>query len=183
VSVGAHVAQVGALIVGGWWAYTRFIQTEAPAQKQNFITDQEMKWADAPIRSACYGILSVTFQNISRTEVPIQRVVRRAWVLPLPSFDESIAYIDPEQLSSAPASDSASYTEGPFVQRYPPQGKVRYDLIWTIRRTSGLALFRVDVYADSSDTQPTDWIYDWDEVCGESGPTKPTTVSARTQGP
>lgn len=166
VSLANHLIQIGAVIVGGIWAYTRFIRTEEPAQRQNFTTDQEMKWADAPSPSACYAILGVSFQNISRSEVPIEKVVRRAWVLPLPSFVDTIAYIDPERLAKMPATDSASYTEGPFVQTYPPQAKVRQELVWIMQRSAGLAVLRIDLFADSADTEPTDWIYDWDEICG-----------------
>lgn len=168
-SVANQVVQIGALIIAGIWAYSRFIRTEEPAQRQNFATDQEIKWADAPTESACYAILGVTFQNISRSEVPIEKVVRRAWVLPLPSFDKSIAYIDPERMANVPAADSGSYTDGPFVQTYPPQARVRQELVWMLRRSAGLALFRIDLYADSTDAEPTDWIYDWDEVCGGEG--------------
>jgi len=166
VSLANQLVQILALIVGGVWAYTRFIRTEEPAQRQNFTTEQEMKWADAPGPSACYAILGVTFQNISRSEVPIEKVIRRAWVLPLPSFDGPMAYIDPERLANVPATDSTSYTDGPFVQTYPPQAKVREELVWMLRRAPGLAVFRIDLFADSTDTEPTDWIYDWDEVCG-----------------
>ena len=146
----------------------QFIETEAPAQKQNFATDQKMEWTGSPSDSACYGLLNVTFQNISRADVKIERVVRRAWLVPLPSYDPPISYIDPDRLTAGPASDSISYTTGPFVQSYPPEARVRYDLVWTLRRHPGIALFRIDLFADSTDKEPIDWVYDWDEICGDS---------------
>ncbi|HEV7594126.1 MAG TPA: hypothetical protein VGO33_03935 [Gemmatimonadaceae bacterium] len=170
VSLILQLAQIVAIAVGGWWAYSKFIQTEAPAQKQNFSTDQKMEWLPSPNDSACYGILSVTFENISRSDVTIRKVVQRAWLLPLPPYDRAISYINPDSLAVGPASDSISYTTGPFVQEYPPEARVRYDLAWTLRRKPGIALFRVDLFANATDKEPIDWVYDWDEICGDSGP-------------
>jgi hypothetical protein len=167
VSVIKQGVEVLAILVAGWWAYTRFIQTEVPAQRRNFVTEQKIEWAASPHPSACYAILSVSFQNISKAEVRIEKVIQRAWLLPLPSLDDPIAYVDPEQLDNAPATDSISYADGPFVQDYPPQARAFYDLVWTIRRTPGIALFRVDLFVDSADREPTDWIYEWDEICGD----------------
>lgn len=179
VSLVNQLVQIVVLSAGGIWAYTRFVREE-PAQRQNFTTDQEVKWSDGPAPSACYAMLGVSFQNISRSEVPIQRVMRRAWVLPLPSFDGPIAYIDPERLANVPATDSMSYTDGPFVQTYPPQARVREELVWMLRRAPGLAVFRIDLFADSTDAEPIDWIYDWDEVCGGgSGPSRQTAATTR----
>jgi hypothetical protein len=166
INLGKHIVEIVAVFVAGWWTYTRFIQTEEPAQRKNFVTEQQMQWAASPSPMACYGILSLAFQNVSKAEVKIAKVVQRAWLLPLPAFAGQIEYVDPEVLDDAIPADSSSYTDGPFVQEYPPQAKVRYDLVWTMRRAPGIALFRIDLFADSTDSEPTEWAYDWDEICG-----------------
>lgn len=172
VTLVKHVVEIVAIFVAATWTYTTFIRTEEPAHGRNFIVDQQMEWSDSPEASVCYGILDITLQNVSKSEVRIDKVIQRAWILPLPSFTQRVAFIDPEKLSQAPADDSVSYTSGSFVQDYPPSAKVRNDLVWTMRRGPGIALFRVDFFADSTEMEPTDWMYDWDEVCGGEPRTK-----------
>lgn len=166
LTLSKQVIEIVALCVGGWWAYAKFIRTEAPAQQRNFVSEQRMEWADSPQPSVCYAMLGITLQNVSRSEVHISKVMQRAWLLPLPRFDRPIAYVDPDSLAKARPADSVSYTSGSFIQDYPPLAKVQYDLVWTLRRTPGIALFRIDLFADSTDAEPTDWVYDWDEICG-----------------
>jgi hypothetical protein len=166
VTLSKQLIEVGAIFVGGCWTYTKFIRTEAPAEQQNFIFEQQMKWVGSPQTSACYAILGIDLQNISKSEVHIEKATQRAWLLPLPNFDQRIAFVDPDQLIKSPPTESLTYTDGAFIQNYAPLAKVHYDLVWTLRRAPGLALFRVDLFTDSSDTEPTDWVYDWDEICG-----------------
>lgn len=186
VALLVQIAQILALIIGGWWAYSRFIQTEEPAQRQNFAMEQKMEWTATPVDSTCYGTLTVHIENISRAEVSIRKAIRRAWLLPLPDFSKQIAYVDPETLENTPPVDSASYTEGPFIQDYAPGAKVQYDLVWTLQRSPGIALFRIDLFQDVNDVEPIDWIYDWDEICGGQSsmtPHKARPASVRLTAP
>src|SRR5687768_9824386 len=125
VAVTKNLVEILAILVAGCWAYKRFIETEAPAQKRNFVTAQDIAWEVAE-DGTCYAIVDVTFENISRGEIEIQKAVRRAWLVQVPPFSAPISYVDPDTLANATPIDSMAYTSGPFVQRYPPGARTTY---------------------------------------------------------
>lgn len=159
-----QAVQILAIVLAGAWAWYHFKVTEAPTHGQNFLTEPEIEWQDAPQASHCYAVFSARFDNLSRSRIPIERVRRRFWIVPQPTTADNVTFISMGEPQGAPV-DSLSYTRGPFVQEYAPGAKVAYDLTWLVKRQPGIAVVRVDLFEKATDSVPAEWTYVWDDVC------------------
>lgn len=156
--------EVIAIIAGAAWAFVHFRVTEAPAQERNLVTTQRIDWERAD-SSSCFAVVSASFENLSRGNVKIRKARWRVWLLPEAPLEDEIAFLDPDRWAASNATASSTYYSGPFVQAFPPQAKAEYDLTWRVKHRSGFALFRIDLFPDSTDSEPSDWLYAWDTVC------------------
>jgi len=159
-----QIVQIAAIVLAGLWAFYHFRVTEAPTHAQNFATEPAIEWQDATDTSHCYAVFTARFDNLSRSRVRIEKVRRRFWIVPQPRTAQNAAFVNMAEPSSEPV-DSLTYTHGPFVQEFPPDAKVSYDLTWLVKRQAGVAVFRVDLFARQADTLPVEWTYAWDDVC------------------
>ena len=110
--------------------------------------------------------MQLAFHNMSKSNIVVKKVERRAWILPQPSMPDTAQFIDFGELSRGALVDSEIYVRGPFVQDFAPDADASYDLVWLVKRREGLAIFRVDLFAEVADTEPLDFAYIWDNVCG-----------------
>jgi hypothetical protein len=160
--------EIGAIVIAGWWTYSIFIRTEAPALKENFKFESSLTWHRLKDNSSCVaeGIFKVT--NQSKSTVEVRKTRRRAWFVDIPRAGPGISHFDPMEkaLTTQPLDEHWYEGGGPFVQTYAPAASSDYAFEWFVEnRPNTYALFRLDLYADQEAEQLLDFKYDWGLPC------------------
>ena len=117
-NVAANAAQIGAIVVGGWWAYTRFIRQRESfprATLQQVITHRELN------DSYTYLMVALKIENTSTVLLPNKQARTDVYqVLPLsPEVEQTL-----ERNELIP--DGMPHAEWPCIGTYdlPTQGKI-----------------------------------------------------------
>jgi hypothetical protein len=117
-NVAANAAQIGAILVGGWWAYTRFIRQRESfprATLQQVITHRELNDAHTYLRVA------LKIENTSTVLLPNKQARTDVYqVLPLsPEVEQAL-----ERGELIP--DGKAYADWPCIGTYdlPTHGKI-----------------------------------------------------------
>jgi hypothetical protein len=150
--------------VAGIWAYFHFRVTEVPAGARNFHTSIQVTWEKADT-SSCYAILNASVENLSRGAFKITEVGWKVWIVKEPPLIGDLTFENPDTWTAAVPNVSSKYSDGPFVQAYPPGAKTEYDLTWRVRRQPSFALFKVELFPKGSEREPSDSFYAWDKIC------------------
>src|SRR5438477_8740795 len=80
VEVVKTVLEIIAILVAGWWAYTRFRQGEAPSLMQRADLQGNLMWFKDS-KDACQAEYEVEFRNIGKVSIEVGRVRISAWTL------------------------------------------------------------------------------------------------------
>jgi len=170
------IAEVLAIPIAAYWAFTHFETAEAPslAPRPQFES-KDLIWFDSPIADECFGKLEFKLKNIGKVNFTIEDVVVSAWVKPVaPLSNGTLDAVDPSALSSGP--DGKEFPLGDQLKgEYRPDQSVEESFVYRFKRQPGkIAIVRLSAKALGS--QPTGPIheYRWDFVCGETqAPWKP----------
>jgi hypothetical protein len=162
--------EVVAILVAGWWTYSRFIKIDEPALKENFGFESTLAWHPSKDASSCVAEDHFKITNQSKSPVDVRRVLRRAWYVERPVTERGagITYFDPmeQALTTKPADEHWYGKNGPFVQTYPPGASSDYSFEWSVEnRPNTYVLVRLDLYADSEAKELLDLRYDWGPPC------------------
>jgi len=138
--------QIVALIVAGYWAYTRFFRTEAPSLET--AASLELDVNEHQVGDSCRVTISVGIINKGRSSFDVGRVQIRGWHSGAPQAAvASPVYFDLNKMEQGTKVLDADPPSDLFLnQHYPPgrQGHQTFD--WEFKRLDGLNLFRVDAY-------------------------------------
>lgn len=174
--------EILAILIAGWWAYTRFIQGEAPSLATRGDIQGNLTWSSHS-KDTCQGDFEVEFKNIGKTPIIISKVRLSAWSFdePVGSANDRVRFIEPlkiqrERLFEQEANDYMAF-------RYGPDERVKHGFGFIVNRTPGKRiLFMADVWGHEEGGEqgpdPT-WIqYNWDWFCGENPSPSPTPTPA-----
>ena len=77
----SHVAQVIALVLAGFWAYSTFYLTEKPGLEPRGLTEAELRWDPLPdAKDVCLAVFRVTFHNIGKRSINVTHVRIIGWL-------------------------------------------------------------------------------------------------------
>jgi hypothetical protein len=173
------VVEIGAILIGGWWAYNLFVKKDAPSLEKRARTESSLTWSPTPDAHACRADFHVELQNIGTTGFDVTLVRVRAWQFPsdrLPP-DEKLRLIDVNDVFETEPIFDRNFDEPPtvykwvpFVQHYPPGTKWDQSLEFLVPKsplTRTLFLVQFFERGQTVDGDPLEGTYAWEPTCGE----------------
>jgi hypothetical protein len=176
------ILQIIAIPAAAYWAFTRFQAEDAPALEHRAKIRAELSWTYRS-KEECIAQFSVTFENIGKSSIDLIEAVVRAYPLDAPTLkDDSIAYVDPEELRKNLKPLVEADIRRYLWQRFSPGVADEVGTMFLVRRSPGkMIMFFVDAKSAVSETlidrlfwflprkEPHSW--SWlgrDFRCGES---------------
>ncbi|MGA2742562.1 MAG: hypothetical protein ABSG65_34625 [Bryobacteraceae bacterium] len=139
--------QIAALIVAGYWAYTRFSIADAPSLERIVTVGGQLGRLPSPIPNTCILTYLVVVKNEGLVSFDVKSVHIRAWpfVLEKPGPGQA-AYVDVNEAQKARPIVNASL-ETPYLEgHYTPKTVHDETLSWILDApTSSSYLFAADV--------------------------------------
>jgi len=139
--------QVAALIVAGYWAYTRFFRVEAPSLEPvahvGFQVDENGEG------DLCRVAINVDISNEGRSSFDVKKLRIRIWrsTAPRPTTG-SPAYFDVNRMEQGELVVDANPPSDLELQGgyFPPGSKYHQTFTWDFRKLDGVYLVRADAY-------------------------------------
>src|SRR5262249_49345752 len=110
-------------IVGGLWAYSRYIAEDLPALALRAKMDGNVLWYErSGSDKECIAEFKVKLENIGKSTMKLTEATVGAWPLKLPVAGEPIAYVDPKKQIEgvAPLANEENILGNYLRQYYPP---------------------------------------------------------------
>jgi hypothetical protein len=159
--------QVAALMVAGYWSYTRFFKVEAPSLET--VTRVEInKLRYTPSVTSCRLTIPVVIYNEGHTSFDVGRVQLRGWrSVALQGTVGNPAYFNVNDMrNGTPVLNADPPADLVLNRGYPPGSHLDQAFTWDFIGLHGLYLFEVDVY--DGDDKPLGRAFVWDEPsCGQ----------------
>jgi hypothetical protein len=140
--------QVAALVVAGYWTYTRFIKVDAPSLEPVARVEYQGPYF-APHDDLCRVKMGIVIHNEGHTSFDVGRVQVQGWQrAPVPqSIGGSPAYFDVRNMrKGVQMLDVQSLPNSFLNRRYPPRSQYDQSFTWDFGRISPLWMFEVTVY-------------------------------------
>lgn len=167
------LAEIAAILVAGWWAYTRFLAGEAPSLEERGSTESTLEWVEGDQR--CTAFFGVAVKNIGKRAFDIDQTTVRVWLVTPPEPTAGITQFDPSEIMKTPSSFSRTLPAGTFTTHYAPDTGWHDDLAFSIPRDPDahrrIALFAFEPHALASDGRPLKtalYEYRWSANCDVS---------------
>lgn len=128
----------------------------------------DLGWLKRP--DYCVAALNIEVKNISRSNVEVQEIRGRAWLVDEPSADQKgIGYYDIRSVVNGKDPEATiTYDDGPLVQPYSPSQSSHHTFEWIVKpQAKKNVLFLIEAFG-SDKTSSLDHQYQWDLVCGEN---------------
>lgn len=172
--------EIVAILVAGWWAYTRFRQEEAPSLVQRADLLGNLMWY-SDSRNACQAEYEVEFHNIGKVSIEVGRVRISAWTLGEsndPGPTNEIRLLEPLKMRSG--LPLVEQTTDSLVGIYAPDERSKNGFTFLVSRSlEKRVLFKIDLWrkedVEKGISDPSWSEYRWDWVCGEY----PKTLTAK----
>ena len=186
IAVLKSLVEIGAIFVGGWWAYEKFIRTEEPSTVPHFHPKSTLTWHKLSGSSNCIAELQVEVQNKSKSTIDIHAARRQVWSIAPPQETSGTLHFD--AMSTVDTSAGAvknledfRYEKGPLVQRYPPEGMSHHTFTWFVKAVPATyTLFRVELRVDPNSVEPDEYVYDWGPTCDSAvRPSRPQATQSK----
>jgi hypothetical protein len=168
LAITKDVVQILAIVAAGTFAFFKFVIFDEPSLKKNISVSGELGWLKRP--GYCLGELNIEVKNISKSNVEVQEVRGRAWLIDEPSVDQKvISYYDiRSKADEKNAIEPFTIDDGPLVQSYAPGQSSRHTFEWIVKRQANKnVLFLIEAFGPDK-TRLLDHQYQWDLVCGEN---------------
>jgi hypothetical protein len=176
------ILQIIAIPAAAYWAFTRFQAEDAPALEHRAKIRAELSWTYRS-KEECIAQFTVMFENIGKSSIDLIEAVVRAYPLDAPTVkDDSITYVDPEQLRKTLEPLVEADISGYLWDRFSPGVADEVGTMFIVRRSPGkMIMFFVDARSAVSETlidrlfwfwprkEPRPWSwFQRDFRCGES---------------
>jgi hypothetical protein len=172
LEISRTIVEIIAIIVAGWWAYTRFWQEEAYLLLTRADIKGNLYWSDYS-KDQCKAAYDVEFRNIGKTPIDVRQVRISAWSLN-ESIDSTqstdVTLLDPLKMRSEPPLVDQDSDRLKHIYAPDERDQHAYDFI--VKRSPGKkVLFQIDLWRkediDRSVKKPywTHWLWSW--VCGQ----------------
>ena len=173
VEVVKTVLEIIAIIVAGWWAYTRFTEEDAPSLVTRADLQGSLNWYDYS-KDECQAEYEVEFRNIGKKLIDVAQVRISAWSLvePIDSTPpKEVRLLDPlEIMSELPLVEPKDTDRLKHI--YAPDERDTHGFSFIVKRSPGKkVLFKVDLWRkediEKGRQEPywSHWRWDW--ACGE----------------
>jgi hypothetical protein len=168
------MVQILAIVLAGIVAVIKFDIFDRPTLLSNFNVSGHVEWDSRP--GSCLANVDVDVTNMSKSNVAVNMVRGRAWLVDEPTGDQAITYFDISSVANKSAALPSgyvaakpfSYEKGPLVQEYRPGQPANHTFEWYIQRKKNTyALFAIDIFEGPGETNPLGHAYTWDLVCGD----------------
>ena len=169
------LVEIVAVIVAGWWAYSRFFAGEAPSLEERGKTESSLSWVFDNDR--CTALFGVSVKNIGKRAFDITKIDVRVWLVPVSEGKNEIYLLDPFEIMKKEATFTRELSPDTFISHYPPDGEWHEDFAFSIPRDQmghpQTALFAFDAAAVGSDHHALKshlYQYKWSRNCDVSSP-------------
>jgi hypothetical protein len=158
------IVKIGAIVVGGIWAYHHFGLFEEPELQHRARLDARVEWKK-PLNSDCIGWFIIKFENIGKRPIELTDLTFNVWHLE-PSFSTApITYVDVVNaaklapLVNATIVPKKSNENEPIIETiYPPGVSDEVGLMVTVKGDAGkLLLFKATGKSLIKGERPKDW--------------------------
>ena len=137
--------QIAALIVAGYWAYTRYFVGEAPSLEPLVGVEDDLRAEPNPPPQTCIVTYEVTVTNKGLVSVDVNEVKIQAWPFDLEKPGPGLnTYVDLDKVELGKPVIEKSFDSGYLNGRYPPKDARRHTFSWVLGApTSRSYLFAV----------------------------------------
>lgn len=175
------IFEILAVLAAGYWAFTRFQNSEAPGLEERAEISGELAWLHRPRSDYCLARFGITVKNIGKRAFDLDSIWVSGWQFDRPRVREPIQYLDPANFQSRepdiwiPFVAADSLKPNRYISitgHYPPDVHSHDDYVFSIRKdTSKVMLFRFETGWSSNDRKRhSHWVeFQWDDNCAESG--------------
>ncbi len=168
LAIAKDIVQILAIVAAGIFAFFKFVVFDEPSLKKNISVSGDLGWLKRP--DYCVAALNIEVKNISRSNVEVQEIRGRAWLVDEPSADQKgIGYYDIRSVVNGKDPEATiTYDDGPLVQPYSPSQSSHHTFEWIVKpQAKKNVLFLIEAFG-SDKTSSLDHQYQWDLVCGEN---------------
>jgi hypothetical protein len=178
------VIEIVAVVVAGWWAYSRFFAAEAPSLEERGATESSLEWLPVDDQR-CTAIFGITVNNIGKRSFNINGVQLNVWLIDQPKPTQGIVRFNPREWTQQQALFHQDLPRNSFVKHFGPGAAWHDDYVFSVPRTpSGkhqTVLFTFEPVVVTEDGKPlkTDLQeYRWSGNCETSVSPPETAVGA-----
>lgn len=161
------VAEIGALLVAGLWAYSKFAEGERPSLETRGQLESTLRWYPVASADYCLGQFAVSLTNIGQTSLDIDRVRLRVWIAPFlqPDISKPVVFIDTTKFQDGTPLLDIDLGKRSLVGHYPPHVRSQFDYVFmAYKAEASVAVVRLDAITPGRRHEFTE--SRWEEVCG-----------------
>ena len=165
------IFEIIAIPLAGYWAYTVFIESDAPSLVPRSNLSTQINWL-SKTSDECQGELKVDFHNIGKKSLEVGKVNLSSWYLAESARleqSETLKLIDPIKMrESIPLLNQAT---DDLRFKYEPDVKLTNSFLFVVKRfPKKQILFEIGLWRkeDLEDEFPNWNFYNWDWVCGDN---------------
>lgn len=151
------VVEIVAVIVGAWWAYSRFFAAEAPSLEENGIIESSLDWTPVDLQR-CTAVLGITIKNVGKRSFNVRNATVAVWLVPQPPAGAGIVRIKPYELIKGDPTFLDDITQKSLTGHYAPNATQHDDFVFSIPRDAKgkaqTALFTFEADAVTTDQKP-----------------------------
>jgi hypothetical protein len=166
-----------ALVVGGYWTYTKFVRVEAPSLEPRGTASSGVSWNDLG-SGKCEAVLDEDFANSGNTSFEINKMEIRVWKFRRDSNPgQFVTYLDIDEVrKKGQVIFEKSYSEKPsgginmFIGHYSPTNTFRHSFVFSMNRAPGESVYFEATYYMNGSDHVTAYTGTWDTICNVSRP-------------
>jgi hypothetical protein len=161
------IAEIIAIPVAAWWAFTRFVEGEKPSLEYRADVHGELNWYPRS-STDCLAEYRVTVKNIGKTSFEVTKANVRAWIVDDFGPFKGIAYINPHALVENKAPIVNEEIRNDLIGHYAPDVGDAVGFNFGVQRKRGAVVifwFRAQS-AQAEERSPWE-DYRWDYACGK----------------
>ena len=162
LDVTKNIVEIAALIAAGFWAYAKYVESEAPSLEFRGGISTELDWSPIPRSADCLGEFRVKITNNGRASFEVRSVHLRIWIADFPAKVGPISRLNPDQFETSAPTITETTLSKPLTGHYAPGVSDSFDYHFITRRNEEklqVAKVRVDVLADTGELSSSHWDY------------------------
>lgn len=166
-----YIAEIFALIIAGAWGLMLYRERDVPANQARALVTSTLRWTNKTA-SGCAAEYTVTFKNIGRTTIDLDRPRITFGLVRRPDVSADVKYINPKELLDG-ISEKRRLSDNEFATSYPPDTSDTVTSLFTLTKDlTRLFVVKIDFPPKSGSQRKSGsaggWLdYQWARVCEE----------------
>jgi hypothetical protein len=161
-----------AIVIAGFWTYTKFIRVEAPTLEPRGSASSSIYWNDLE-GGKCEAVFDVNFANTGNTSFDVTKLEVRGWKFRRNWITGQFAtYLDIDEVRNKGElifqktySERLSGGNHMFIGHYSPTNTFRHSFVFSIDKAPDQNVyFEADFYINGND-QIQSYSGSWDSTC------------------